>query len=132
MGSYNLSIISQNYLNNLSKTLYNFSKTLYNQNFPIFCTKSRYSWKFFTLFLQYIFTFSKYSLWSLKKLSKLSIISQKLFIIRISLYFAQNQDILGNFTLFPYNLSSLCSLLSSLFSLLSSLFSLLSSLFSLL
>ena len=42
-------------------------------------------------------------------LSKLSIISQKLSIIIISLYFVQNQDILGIFSLliFPYNLSLL-------------------------
>ena len=37
----------------------------------------------------------------------LSIISQKLSIFKISLYFAQNQDILGKFSLFPYNLSLL-------------------------
>ena len=51
---YNLSIISQNSLYNLSKTLktlYNFSKTLYNQTFFMLCSKSRYPWKFFTLSL---------------------------------------------------------------------------------
>ena len=36
-----------------------------------------------------------------------SIISQKLSIIKIFLYFAQNQDILANFSLSPYNLSLL-------------------------
>ena len=34
---------------------------------------------------------------------KCDIISQKLSIIKIFLYFAQNHGILGNFSLFPYN-----------------------------
>ena len=57
--------------------------------------------------IEFLYNLSLISQNSLYNLSKVSIISQKLSIIKISLYFAQNQDILGNFSHFPYNLSLL-------------------------
>merc|ERR1711997_849959 len=52
---YNLFLLSQNTLYNLSKklskTLKTLSKTLKTQSFLIFRSKSRYPWKFFTLSL---------------------------------------------------------------------------------
>jgi hypothetical protein len=51
---YNFSKFSLQFLKILSvisKKIYNLSKTLYTQNFLIFCSKSRYSWKIFTLSL---------------------------------------------------------------------------------
>ena len=53
--SYNLSILYQNHLHNLSKTLY-------NQNFFKIPAKLRYSLHIFTFYSHLIITFSKYSL----------------------------------------------------------------------